>query len=979
MHSIKKPWLVLLSLSLVIWISSAQPNPTNLLALTPNTLVTTDVGVVVGAPEGALTTELKLTAETETNVEFPPLPIGLALVDVYTLLPETTVSVVGDVPLIVALPYEGEGTTLKVGILEQLSQGATPEWVIETPGLQTEPNLAAVVLYGLEEQGTVVALLHDNRPTTNAGDGAYLPPEDNSMDITRQYPYHQPDLTRAPWIRSLLPSTAVITTGLAVQNIGSEFSVDCNNASFARAPDQTDLATCENKEAQIAMWLDGYLNALRSVGFREPALRRYGDLRVNDLVNGGTTSVSLPGELDYVVDVHYSESASCQTAGGSTKGGFYAPKSRRFLLCISQYNTDEQLRITTAHELFHAVQYRYLPLRLTNDPHRLWFVEGTAALAGGSLALGSPSQLRLDPKHNARTMFYSERLDEVPIPTAYHTQHVWKYILEQQPSPGLASLIPVFEAIATTSDSPPFLHGSDQGFTRFMDLYASWVAQEALGQCGFTSTPPIVTFPFQHDSQASVGPMLQGSDTFTSLGADITLVAPERPRVVVATVERHPNDTRPRDPIAHFQATTERQANCPTRRDQITLYQPAGSEQNLFAVVSYPNLISDDSVSLSSSEPEERAQVTFEPLKITMVPTTAHTYEVEVDSYRDVSVTLHLESLKHVVAYGVDRESDQDRISFTPGTAQQGELSGLNARQEVALRLDCRGAGANDQFNATLIPYVTTPNGDPIEEGIPEPLELTLRCTETPKVELGQCAFQATLPNGLVLNGSFDNTLLALTPDSQGAAYNTMTATVDGWPAGSPDNGLFSILIEADTIKKEVNEEDAGTVREDETAKATFGLPSLQVIVELNDSGANLERLGDFTGGSTSPLGTAYREPPKGQIPLGSLGTFPVTLTIFYVTVHGDTIGWGSSGLLPGRPADTSLWPYLTLTQHDSTSIAGTISGHVDWINDAESPPAPSGPIMIEFRGLYRESSEMAAAVLTGCDQLMEKLLLFLN
>ena len=687
--------------------------PPRAVTITPDEARVLPDGLVLGAPTGALT-EARTLNVGAPPANLPALPAGVSLVDAYELSAAAPFLVSGDVPLVMGFPYTGDGANLRVALFGQFAHREEPTWIFSDLALDPATNLAVLLWYGIEQPALTFALVRDERVATAADAGI-------------------PSVPRQPPTSSAPDTLAQTTT----------FEAECDRFSFAEGEDKTgtdQYPDCLPFEAQLAEWMDGFHTELLRQGFDDPHIRRNARL---EMTLPDEDMLIIPPQPAYRIDIAGSASADCAGINGE-----YTPTIRKVMLCFDRTKPTSDLQTTAAHELFHAVQARYLDIALFANPYADWFIEGTATLAGGTLALSDGRTLTLDSRRRVRRLSEplhhpSEQDDN------YRAQRFWRVALERAPGTALSPLIGVMEQIAPLRSEYAFVYGTDSALNGLGEPYAAWVADNAFAGCGFREPPPSVDNYLtirttSHNSSDPDGPRVPTS-VLNSSAYHIDLIPSEKNRLVVAAIVRGTNDDRPLDPIGYVR-TDATDPPCTLHQNRVELLQIAGTAYSLYATISDPNL----PTGVSASDTGE-AQIVFEPLDVTLSPEMATTYTVEADTVRSVLPRLTLWSTAHNVTYDIilgppAAGTNPGVISFAPDAEPTGSLNAENSVQEVPLHLDCRGRSVGSVYSATFIPTIMARDGTLIEEGVPDQVEITVACVE-PDEPIPSCTWTLAIDN----------------------------------------------------------------------------------------------------------------------------------------------------------------------------------------------------------------------------------------
>ena len=385
-------------------------------------------GPIVGAVPGTLTAPLQVTI-VETPLPSESLPGGFQhRGNAYRISSRFVTIAPPDQPLLIGMPVPAGADPARLGVAAYVPDGLATEseepegygasWTAVPGSYDPATNLFVITVRALLAEGTTLVL------------------------------YEHPDNVPLPSPSAVQPSVA---------EGGVVFNVTCDPAA-------TNTSVCNGATYQrIAdMLADAYHEFVDNQFFDRPALISY----IGSFSGSGLQPILMETYNAAVI-----AGAPCTNASGDPIAGQYSYQTLQILVCFNPTDSDQQIRDTVRHELFHAIQAGYPNLaedRLKKATRALshWTVEGTA-----SAAARSDTDMLRYPGWSIRPV--TEPMTSTVALREYEAQDFWVFtgIEGDQTFHSLRYLHEIFESGAT----PEHIEGA-------MDLatnYWEWAKNQA--------------------------------------------------------------------------------------------------------------------------------------------------------------------------------------------------------------------------------------------------------------------------------------------------------------------------------------------------------------------------------------------------------------------------------------------------------------------------------------------------------------------
>jgi hypothetical protein len=312
-------------------------------------------GPIVGAVPGTLTEPLQVTI-VETSLPSESLPGGFQpRGNAYRISSRFVTIAPADKPLLIGMPVPAGADPARLGVAAFVPDGLSTEseepegyaasWTAIPGSYDPATNLFVVTVRALLADGATLVL------------------------------YEHPDNAPLPSPAAPQPSVA---EGAVV------FNVTCDPTAT-----NTGVCTGANYQKIADMVGDAYHDFVNNQFLERPALIRY----------IGSFSGT---ELEPILIETYSNvviaGAPCTNSSGDPIAGQYSYKTLQIMVCFDPNDSDQEIRDTVRHELFHAIQAAYPNvaddrIQKATRAASHWTVEGTASAAerSGDIMLRSPA------------------------------------------------------------------------------------------------------------------------------------------------------------------------------------------------------------------------------------------------------------------------------------------------------------------------------------------------------------------------------------------------------------------------------------------------------------------------------------------------------------------------------------------------------------------------------------------------------------
>ncbi len=423
--------------------------------LAPGGTITTDTGVAIGAPKGALQASVGVSVDLMGTPPQGVLPGGAKTVgDAFELSPVSAIQTPANAPLLIGLPIPPGATRDRLAL------------AVFVPADRVDYDLVGVedgVSYAPGDSWSLVPGQVDDAHDLLVAPLGSVPAGGQVLRLVESAEADSPPLTP-----QRAGTAQTVTLGFAAHCVGF--------ASLGRSSECT-----ASDEAAAAQELDNVYQDIRvGQGFKAPYLRM--ELVIHSLF----PAVVL--EVNYVVELHPfrtqdSYDGVCKVdATGRGNHGRYSFGDRNIVVCFGAPVTttfDGGRSDTIRHEYFHATQYPYTTSATS------WFKESTAVTAQDSLA----SFVR-DTGRGVRDV----DVKVLAKPQMYNLQDFWIY-LGQRYGLALSDLIPFLQAGGNAAAIDQVIGGSATyaGLGDFGDAYWAWAKNQAfekqfpLGGAGFAT------------------------------------------------------------------------------------------------------------------------------------------------------------------------------------------------------------------------------------------------------------------------------------------------------------------------------------------------------------------------------------------------------------------------------------------------------------------------------------------------------------